>query len=293
MQTEPIVSFDFDRKRQLAVLADTVDSEAELPVWAEQAISEAQVAYDAHVPAAASTRSVETRWGLRNERGEFAFEGGSDTTTHREWSASKSAVVKDRNDDWPGDPAVGDTKLKALAHEIGADGLPQVVSAAALDKYIAGGETEVFRGTTDGYANQLRTGEAHFGFGTYGNGIYVTMGPDARAAADQYAVTKPRQDETSVTVRMSLKADAKVIPANQLEVAMRAFAMSHPSEDERHLFYGHRALGRFALAQGYDAIRVASPNLQPRNASYLVVVNRTALRVQDTNLEPFDYIPND
>jgi hypothetical protein len=101
---------------------------------------------------------------------------------------------------------------KAVIQEQGFDGLPHVVSSRGLDRYVAGGEVELFRGVTDArFAEQLRIGDFFVGRGGELNGMYAAAGPHALAIARQYA------GSGGTIIRMTLKRQARVIRWAEVE----------------------------------------------------------------------------
>jgi hypothetical protein len=77
-----------------------------------------------------------------------------------------------------------DEALKAIAAMRGFDGPPHLVDDAAIDRRVAAGEPELFRGfnginggqedQTRGFANQFLHGDYFAGAGGYGNGTYLS-----------------------------------------------------------------------------------------------------------------------
>jgi hypothetical protein len=172
-----------------------------------------------------------------------------------------------------------DRALKTLLKEQGYDGKGNVVSKNELDKFIANGERELFRGVTEAkFAEQFKDGDLFAGLGTYGNGTYTAYGSSAEAVAQSYAGKK------GDIVRMSLKSDAKVVKYDVLlgemmdyEYVLAEKLAKATSKKAREAIEAETLLikdfGRFATLRGYDAIDVTG-------FEYLVVLNRTSLRIQ-------------
>ncbi|MBW3113493.1 hypothetical protein KYJ26_16690 [Bacillus sp. MCCB 382] len=172
-----------------------------------------------------------------------------------------------------------DKALKTLLREQGFDGKGNVVSKAELDKFIQNGEREIFRGVTNAkFAEQFKDGDLFAGLGTYGNGTYTAYGQSAEKVAQSYAGKK------GDIVRMSLKSDAKVVKYDILLGEMMDYEdmlaekmAKSTSKKAREAIEAETLLikdfGRFATMRGYDAIDVTG-------FEYLVVLNRTSLRIQ-------------
>jgi hypothetical protein len=214
-----------------------------------------------------------------------------------------------------------DAYLKAMLHDQGFDGKPDVVSKEELDGYVTAGEVELFRGINgdstkpdlnrkyaEYYARDFRSGEMYVGRGDYGDGVYA-------AARDKYASLCAGKG--GKILRMTLKADAKVIAldevAKQREAARaeaekpinalrRQIDEMHMERLRQHLYDVSpematlqnqltRAMrdvterpewmdnGRWAASHGYDAILVPKTS----GGDFYIILNRTALRVQDKN----------
>jgi hypothetical protein len=166
-----------------------------------------------------------------------------------------------------------DAATAYLQAKRGYNGKPDVVSRDALDKHIADGEVELYRGVaTKSYANDIRDGQFYVGAGVYGHGMYTASGKEGRTIAEIYG-------DTGAVVRMSLKKDAKVIDEVSLRVAGNAIQGKTPQEI---LSVSER--GRLAVLLGYDAISVRNSLLSINENTFYIVVNRTAVRVQATNV---------
>jgi hypothetical protein len=159
---------------------------------------------------------------------------------------------------------------KALIHEQGFDGLPHVVSGQELAAFVQAGEMELYRGIAGTlaaeYAEQLRSGLLWVGRGGLGGGIYAAIGPDARSHAAEYA-----QEPGSVLIRMTVKTGARLVRVEEVEALLRR-------DVGRTLPPGTRA-GIIAAYLAYDGI------VDPHEG-VMLVLNRTALRIQRENLKP-------
>ncbi|MEB3197570.1 MAG: hypothetical protein VKP62_10250 [Candidatus Sericytochromatia bacterium] len=165
------------------------------------------------------------------------------------------------------------TYFKELAEEFGFAGLPTVESKQALDEAVKRGERELFRGVhgPDAYAEQFRSGPLHDaarGTSVYGSGTYVAYGPRAVDVADHF-----RKGQGQI-LRMTLKADARVVKIEELVRMREAEAASLP----RFLLSDY---GLYGIHKGFDAIDLPQQG-------YMAILNRTAVRVQDVpHVKPF------
>lgn len=167
------------------------------------------------------------------------------------------------------------------------------------------------------WTEEFRRGEHYVGRGVWGNGTYIaTSGVGETATpltvARQFAGKGiPPDDGRGFVVRGSIKADARIIGYEELEKEWLAaigkeqgweppqMILTMEQNGRNYLMGGTRPRysnyesmpeelrdpGAFARSRGYDAIFVPSSNI----ASYMfgdqyVVLNRSALRVQDTDL---------
>lgn len=112
-----------------------------------------------------------------------------------------------------------DVYLGSLLRDQGFDGRPHVANKDQLDRFIAQGEIELFRGVRGGpngpgeYADQFRDGELFPGLGIFGNGTYTAR--DVNKARG-YA------DPDGAVMRMSLKRGARVVDYIELQREMIA-----------------------------------------------------------------------
>lgn len=173
-----------------------------------------------------------------------------------------------------------DVDLRTLADLQGFSDVPEVITQAEMNRLAAAGSHYVlYRGTRGSYSatrgrhvtaadkqTELRTGEAFYGLGVYGNGYYFST---VRSEAVGYS------DHTQGSVvRVAMPKTAKIIDrsAAQAEV-QKLLAHRSASPDAKIVFAD---LGRWAIAHGYDAIRVDN-----YSSTYHVILNRSILKVQD------------
>ncbi len=177
---------------------------------------------------------------------------------------------------------------KALIEEQGFDGLPHVISREELNRYIAAGEVEVFRGLADArYADAFREGSFFVGRGPSGSGAYTASGRDGLAVARQFASVGD-----GTILRMVIKSDARIVLLEELEsctfrererrlIDLREwFAHGGRTRYEALVNAAHAEyddLGRYAAFAGYDVVSIP-------DEEWHLIVNRTAVRVQKDNV---------
>lgn len=194
-----------------------------------------------------------------------------------------------------------DLFMAALNKELGLDAKPKVVGEAEMDRLVAAGGWELFRGVTDPkFADDFRGGDFFAGLGMYGNGTYtanVRDGAEGAAAnrARAYATAlrytaKGGQKKPDAVLRMALSGDARVATAEEAEKMQGehqqmiegavAAARAMPEGPERSRAERRvKALsdfGRYMAMRGYDAMDVG----------HVVVFNRGACVVQQTPASP-------
>jgi len=163
-----------------------------------------------------------------------------------------------------------DMWLRAIYSQQGFDDLPRLVSQSEMDKLDTAGARILYRGIQDRtFCEQLQTGEHYAGAGMYGNGTYTAYGPDGLDIASLY---KGWSGKGGI-LRMTLAPEARVITESQLSELFYAAQQASASG----LSMVARDQGRFAAMLGYDAIDVES-------RQFMVVLNRTALIIQDAIL---------
>jgi hypothetical protein len=161
--------------------------------------------------------------------------------------------------------------LKAVIQEQGFDGLPHIVTRRELDRYVAAGETELYRGVTEPrFAEALRVGDFFVGRGGEVDGMYCAAGPHALAVARRYAT-----GGTGVVIRMTLKRGAHVIGWHELE-RLESIEIDQIMEQSGATRILYNDFARFAAYLGYDAVHI----VEFPDVDQYVVLNRTALRVQ-------------
>lgn len=174
----------------------------------------------------------------------------------------------------------GNVALTAIYTAQGFHAKPDVVTSRQLDSYVSAGETEVFRGTYGGPGNPdiwnetFRSSDRHYaGSGIYGNGTYVGSLREAQGYTGG--------SNSGTILRMTIKADAKIGDYNVLNtqrIDEGRIAIARGDSTEAYV-----DVGAYAAAKGYDGYVVPGS----RGASltdYHVILNRAAVRVQDTSL---------
>lgn len=183
-----------------------------------------------------------------------------------------------------------DTCLGDIMRESGRTGAPNVISKADLDTAINGGERELFRGVTErNQADKLRNGPCFVGRGIYGNGIYFCSneaGSHAEKAGGADQVARGYATGKGAVIRASLKKDAVVREYDDLKkeqgdylAGLREKAGKATGGDRGRLnrqIALESDIGRYAVLRNIDAITV-------KDMGYVNMLNRTALRIQDTN----------
>lgn len=228
----------------------------------------------AHVVGRASSHH-----GIRPSEASIAAERGtvtprkslSDWTGDVESLHAKLPVAMYGDDPGSEDVKHGDRALGQIFHRQGFDALPR---QGDLDDEEKKGGIRVYRGMSgDGaktYADELAHGRYHPGFGTGGNGTYMTGDKDR---ADVYAGRKGMsgRPDAGAVVEAVISHDARGVSIadimSQLNEELPAM-----TEQQREVFSD---FGRFAAAKGYDYI------IPPSGSHDLVLLlNRRALVIQ-------------
>lgn len=123
-------------------------------------------------------------------------------------------------------------------------------------------------------AQQFRWGDMYVCTGLFGNGIYVAYGKNKFDAEGYMSIGA----EGSM-LRITLKPKAKVTSIQELRLLQNQDLVlkSHPEYLTN--------LGRYAAFRGYDVIDVGA---EPNEPEYMVILNRTSLRVQLESIEGVD-----
>lgn len=198
--------------------------------------------------------------------------------------------------------AISDEVLAQIWRRQGFDAPPVVVPPEQLDEVVAQGGVEVWRGISGTqaamYAETFRTGDPFPGLGVFGSGTYTAANP---STARGFAA--PPGSTPGVLMRMALLPGARTITTAELAKLqgeqMRALSAEEGIPFGYPMRGGRRALfndpGRFAAALGYDAIVVdrsgvaggaAAAMSDGGDDTYYVVLNRSALAVQNDDLPP-------
>lgn len=204
-------------------------------------------------------------------------------------------------------PGAQDPALALMAQEKGFDGQPKLVSPEEIDKLIAAGAPDLWRGvagynrenqpryTGDEAAESLLKGDYYAGKGTYGDGIYFISSTDTdkskdfpstgdrMAAAVNFAGGYAGSD--GAVVHATLPPDAKIADFDAIhqEATSLYNAAAYQQGDEdsheaavRHILFDD---GRYAMAKGYDAIKVSAK--ETGTSPFYVILNRSALIAED------------
>jgi hypothetical protein len=179
-------------------------------------------------------------------------------------------------------PGEEDVYTKALLQEQGFDGLPQVVTRRQLDAYVAAAEPELYRGIAGGaasaYAKELREGNLFIGHGAMGGGVFAAGGTRGLQVARNYA-----EDPGSVVVRMAVKRGARVV---ELGALVRQMAAERAGGPAPHATREPGARATLTLVPSVYAAYLGYDVVVDRRFEVWLVLNRTALRIQDKVLPP-------
>ena len=219
----------------------------------------------------------------------------AESKSFHSWMASDKPLVSNfgrGNEDIRG--GVSDHMLADLNKESGYDGKAEVVSKGDLDKHIADGEIELYRGTgSPEFAQQFIHGDFYAGVGISGNGTYTARGTRSEFGYEdknhglRTALEYANGNHAGLN-RMTLKRDAKIVKKGELlsrmVVHMEQLEKEHETADPARQKQITREMtiiadpGRYATMHGYDAIDVDE-------VGYMVVLNRTMCRVQKEAIE--------
>lgn len=183
----------------------------------------------------------------------------------------------------------GDEFMYDLAVDLGFSGTPKKVSEAELGQAVADGDTEMWRGLTDkDYVSLFVDGSYYAGAGFRGSGTYVATGEGGKRKAVAYAQAPPSRgiatkSATPTVMHMALSKVAKVAEYDQIAQeakaqhvqlgAAKAQAGTMGGSSQQVLAEIARDPMRYAMSQGYDAVKISDGEW--------VVLNRTALLVSE------------
>lgn len=205
-----------------------------------------------------------------------------------------------------------DEQIPAILSAQGFDGKPRVVRKGELEGMVSRGEAKpAFRAVIGQGSKsaidineQMRSGPLRVGSGGYGNGIYFAP---QQAGAQAYADQNPQDSDV---LSGGIRSDAKVIGYPQLIAEMKAESAGYDKDQKKHKLRlqamkdgpeGDKARlemdevissmtreeivlsdpGRFAAAKGYDVISVGYSSDPWKDVQEYVVLNRTALIVEE------------
>jgi hypothetical protein len=181
--------------------------------------------------------------------------------------------------------------LKNLLEEQGFNGKPKVVGADEFKKYVDQGSVPIYRGIAgdtaqdvNNYVTQLLQGDAPFiGKGMFGDGTYFATNREIAEAFTKETVTGEARNVGKV-VEGILDPQAKVITLQELRRLEDEIWPNGHGDYPQDFYEDPSAL---AASLGYDAIKMERPKLswtpdaQPVDADYIVVLNRTALILKE------------
>jgi len=172
-----------------------------------------------------------------------------------------------------------DMLLKMMAEQLGYAEKGVIVNEKEFsDIVVNGGHTKLLRGVADSkYTEQFKYGDYFAGKGLQANGIYTAYGESMERTVNSY---RGKGEGTIIT--MALDKDAKIIDGDKLRELfykenLDLLKSTEPKDIINLKFQILQDPGRFAMLKGYDAIRL------PEN-EYMVVLNRKALYILDTNI---------
>lgn len=246
-------------------------------------------------------KDVAARGGVQAHASAGGYKPGRDISGELDYVAVNAARERERAPDLTDlRSRATDERFGQIAATQGFDGLPQVASREQVDKLVADGGVEMFRGYVNAggladpvggsgeqFATQFREGPLYHGIGQSGSGTYTA---EDSAFAGKYA----DPSRGGYLQRMVLRKDAKVITEEDLVAAFKKDYASRPTPQITAIGGSHvptpeetayqarldveRDPGRYAAALGYDAIYVKP--WMGRNDGQYVILNRTALTVQ-------------
>lgn len=157
-----------------------------------------------------------------------------------------------------------DKALVTLVRAQGYDVPPTPVSAEEAASIVDAGGLEIWRGlAAASHADMLRNGDYYGGRGVSGGGHYFAVAP---SMGGEYA-TPTAGDYTKTLTKMILRPEAKVANIDDIKALMSTID-NDPNNELLTYDYGH-----FAIAMGYDAIRVPETE---ETSEIVVVLNRGA-----------------
>lgn len=207
-----------------------------------------------------------------------------------------------------------DPSLAEIGRRQGFDGLPQVATRGDLDRAVASGWTEVWRGVvgsdsglTPAQINgRFRSGPYEPGRGQYGNGWYLSerritaecyRGRDplgnqpAGGGADYELSDLSGEERPDSLLRMAISPAARVVDYDELVEERNRWLLGRPVDQTSAKVLTD--VGRFAASRGYDVVRIGPDH--PDGSFYpgwedaedevggavqWIVLNRTAVMVQ-------------
>lgn len=158
--------------------------------------------------------------------------------------------------------------LKAIMNEVGASGLPKVISEDEFNALVKKGQQILYRGVTDKiFVKEFLEGNAFAGVGVNGNGIYLS---DSKNYSLRYA---NKIDDN--VMKILIDENAKIIPIDKLYKEKKAFIqyveLNYSGEENDKIISFVADNGKFAILKGYDVVDLGMNKL---------VLNRTVLKVE-------------
>lgn len=191
--------------------------------------------------------------------------------------------------------------MPRLLREAGLNVTPTVVSAAEFDDAVRAGATPLMRGTPDHAAHDFRYNPdtGHVPAGTYGTGFYFAQGEGAFRVAAHFA-----SPNGGILMRAALKPAARVVTEGAMTARMAQAKGAWMEEARRNLAAagndpGARDRYDEALRKGETlfsdpglaALHFGDVDAMRFPNDYVVVLNRSALLVDETNYRPMTLPP--
>ena len=163
----------------------------------------------------------------------------------------------------------GGDSSRYIANMKGFDGKPKIVSQAELEAMRDRGEVEMIQRVMTGEniranIDALKNGDYFLGGGNYGRGIYF-------ADNEEYGNRLFKGNATSQRVMAGLSKSAKVGIYEDLQESYRQEHWARGNSSLKNSFELTENFGAWAMAKGYDAIRVRD------SLGIVIVYNRKKL----------------
>jgi hypothetical protein len=181
----------------------------------------------------------------------------------------------------------GDPMLSKMYELQGYNAPPSVITKSEMDVLEKAGKHHVvYRGVTEQWqTNEYKFGDHFAGKGVYGNGTYAATGQ--QTPLDYTGSPTPSTAQESKVMKIAIPKSSKIIDYDT--------AVKEQGEQWAKYIGGTDIapvqvfvdVGRWATAQGYDAIVVKSGTARTRSdEDYYIILNRGKVTVQEENWIP-------